>query len=134
MRDIESELDAAGLRTILVGSGQPEHARAFALASGIPFGMFTDPERLAFRAARMRRGVAWGSFTASLRAGAAGFRQQRRQGDAGQNGGLLLFDAAGVERYRYVSPYSGALPDMEKVLEAVRSLGSDQGAHSTALQ
>ena len=58
MRDIEPELRRRGAQLIVIGNGSPAHARAFAAEAAIPFALYVDPERLAYRAAGTGKGIA----------------------------------------------------------------------------
>ncbi|MCB0215906.1 MAG: hypothetical protein H6648_07540 [Caldilineae bacterium] len=119
MRDIEPELRRRGAQLIVIGNGSPAHARAFAAEAAIPFALYVDPERLAYRAAGTGKGIAPGTFSASLRAMRKGHRQTATRGDAAQNGGVFVFDAEGRERYRQISRFSGDHADPAEILAAL---------------
>ena len=119
MRDIEPELRRRGAQLIVIGSGSPAHARAFAAEEAVSFALYVDPERLAYQAAGTRKGIAPGTFSASLRALRKGHRQTATRGDAAQNGGVFVFDAEGGERYRQISRFSGDHADPAEILAAL---------------
>ena len=57
MRDAKDELESRGAKVVVVGNGQPHHAKMFAEDEGVPFTLWVDPEMKAYAAAGLRRGV-----------------------------------------------------------------------------
>lgn len=116
----------AGGELAVIGSGDPASALEFQRDLGIEdVRVFTDETRRAFELAGFRRGIwtlvrprAIGNY---LRAVASGHRWKRTQGDALQQGGLLVVDPGGNVVYRFVGRASGDHPDPDAVLAALRS-------------
>jgi len=124
LRDIQSEADAVDAQIIIVGSGNVEQAKAFRAREDLPFALYTDPGRRAFKAAGMRRSVGLGTISATRRAMKKGLSQGKTHGDAWQNGGALLFDEKGFERYRYVSGFAGDHPELDELRTELGHLAS----------
>jgi hypothetical protein len=111
---------------VIVGSGSPAAARAFAAQVGLEgVRFFTDEHRLAFERAGFRRGLgtllsprAIGNY---VRAFFSGHRGGRKEGDALQQGGALVVAPDGTLLYKYVSRASGDHPDIRDLLTALRS-------------
>ena len=118
------ELDATGARVVVIGSGWPAMAAAFAEAFDVPFLLLCDPELTAYRVAGMKRGVSTllgrRATKAAARALAAGFRQGRTQGDPLQQGGVLVLAAGGEPRFVQISEKAGEHAEEEEVLAAAR--------------
>jgi len=110
---------------VIVGSGSPAAARAFAQETDLgDVRIFTDESRLAFERAGFRRGMgtllsprAIGNY---VRAFLSGHRGGRKEGDAFQQGGALVVAPDGSLFYKYVSRASGDHPDVRDLLAALR--------------
>jgi peroxiredoxin len=96
------ELQAAGVRTVLVGNGAPEMIDAFVERHALgdkKCEIVTDPSLAAFRAAGLVRSawstIGFRAIVDAARALAEGHRQPRIEGDRWQQGGALLCDAGG---------------------------------------
>jgi len=115
-------IHATGAQVCLVGSGTVDDARAFNDERPLGMRVLTDPTRNAFCVAGMRRGprtVARPAvFLKGLRAFLAGFRQTAVAGDPLQQGGIVVIDRDGRERFRYVGDYAGDHAAPEAVLRA----------------
>ena len=126
MRTHEAAIAAAGAQMVFVGTGLPAMAADFARAQAGPHPVLSDPQRRVFAAAGMRRALwttlHWRLVRNFWRALRAGFRQTRLQGDAWQQGGVLVVDAAGTIRHRQVDGAAGDPLDLEAVLAAVRTV------------
>lgn len=113
---------ATGADVFLVGNGTVDDARAFSHEGPLDMHVLTDPSRQAYCAVGMRRGPGTvlrpGVFLKGLRAFLAGFRQTRTAGDPLQQGGIVVVDRDGQERYRYVGDYAGDHAAPEAILRA----------------
>ena len=114
---------------MLIGSGAPHFARAFAEDHGIGPGgaavsVLVDPELRAYRALALRRGVGTildrRAFVAGRRAFAGGFRQTRTQGDPLQQGGVFVVVPGDRVAWGYPSAFAGDHPDVGAVIDALR--------------
>jgi hypothetical protein len=119
-----AELEAAGADVVVVGNGSVVEAAAFATEYAGLLRVLTDPAREAYCAFGMQRG--WrtaanvGTVSRAVRARARGYRQAAGpQGDPLQQGGVLVFEAGGRERWRFISRVAGEYPPIEAVLAAL---------------
>jgi hypothetical protein len=117
------ELEALGVKVVLVGNGPPAALEAFGRELGLAerrVTLVTDPSLAAYRAAGLRRPRALGlrSAAQTLRALGAGYRQRRRAGDARQLGGAVLADETGRVLYHHRSDSAGDLADPSDIVQA----------------
>ena len=125
MRAHEDEFRAAGARLAAVGLGDRAYARAFREEIGITFPLLVDEERLAYRAARLRRAsllhlLRRDNAVARTRARQAGHRQHRLGQHPFQLGGSFVFGPGNVDRFAHVSETFGDNASPEALLTAVR--------------
>ncbi len=111
---------------MFVGTGTPAMAADFARTHAGPHPVLSDPARATFAAAGMRRSVwatlHWRLLGNAWRALRAGFRQGRVQGDAWQQGGALVLDAAGAVVLRQVDRAGGDPLDADAIVASVRKV------------
>lgn len=116
---------ALGARLLFVGTGSPAQAADFATTHAGPHPVFSDRSRAAFQAAGLKRGLFatlhWRLLRNAWRAFRAGFRQAKVQGDALQQGGVVVFAADGRVRHAAADQVGGDELDLEPVMAAVRS-------------
>lgn len=117
------DIRAAGAELVVIGNGAPHFIAGFREVTGYDGPLYTDPSLAAYRAARFKRS-AWRLVhpKAALHAARAlsrGFLQGRTQGDAAQQGGVLVVRPSGEVVYRYASAMSGDHPDLDEVLAAL---------------
>jgi len=112
-----------GAELVVVGSGQPEQISDFREQLGLNIPIYVDPERRAYDAAGLKRGLwltfkprTWGNW---LRAYRQGMRQGSLQGDNWQQGGVFVIRPGNVTSYAYVSQEAGDHPPVEEVIAAV---------------
>jgi hypothetical protein len=117
------DLQAAGARLLFVGTGLPAMAADFARSHAGPHPVFSDAERRTFAAAGLRRSLGatlhWRLLRNAIRAFRNGFRQTGVQGDPWQQGGVLVFDAAGNLLHRQVDQIGGDELDLDAVLASL---------------
>ena len=124
MRDHLRDLTGDGVELLFVGTGLPAMAASFQreFAAGLP--VLSDPTRRVFEVAGMRRGVGstlrFRLLANMLRALRRGFRQHKVQGDAWQQGGVLVLDGDGTVLHRQVDGTAGDLLDLDAVAAAIR--------------
>jgi hypothetical protein len=104
-------LRAAGVEVALIGSGGPHFANPFRDSMKLDVPVYSDPDLHAFQAASFHRSL-WSIMRPEVLAkgfGAfrGGHRQRRTQGDALQQGGVLLVMPDGTLGYRHASRYAG---------------------------
>lgn len=119
-----TDFAARGVEPVVVGHGTVEEAQAFAAAHAAGLRVFTDPTREAYCAVGMKRGLGTsmsvGVVKRAARAYARGFRQTRTQGDALQQGGVILLAPDGRMLFEFISDEAGEHPSLDDVLAAVR--------------
>ena len=118
---------AAGARILFVGTGLPAMAADFARTHAGQHAVFSDAQRQAFGAAGLRRSwwafLHW-RFVANLwRALCCGFRQGRIEGDALQQGGVLVVDARGQALLAMADAAMGDRLDLGAIVTAARPSG-----------
>lgn len=118
------ELRAAGAELYVIGNGAPMFIEGFRETTGFTGAVYTDPSLAVYRAAELRRGVGTMLSPAAagrtIRALARGFRQGRTQGDATQQGGVLVVAPDGAVRYQHISASPGDNAPPEAILAALR--------------
>ena len=115
------EIEAAGLRVVAVGLGQPKHARHFGdkLAPSVECITNEEPELHAtygVERANMLRLIAPDAIKAGARAASKGHTQGQATGDAQRLPGTFIIDASGIVRYAYYGKYAGDNPDLSALL------------------
>lgn len=100
MRDDLARWQEGGVTVALIGNGTPEFATRFREDFDFRGRLLVDPDLVAYRAARLRRGseaiVSRGMFRDVARALRAGARQEGIQGDPWQLGGAFVFREGGA--------------------------------------
>lgn len=131
------ELHELGVRTVLVGSGDPHIidrvVERFAL-SGKKVEIVTDPGLAAFKAAGLRRSF-WATYGPlaiwdMIRAIGHGHFSHLGEGDALQQGGALLIDADGKLAWCHKSISRGGHAPSVEIVEAAMRLVLKQAASS----
>ena len=126
MRPSLAKIFESGAGVAIVGTGDAASAKRFQEDLDLrDVAVFTDPARRAFRLAGFRRGLlpllrpraVWNY----IRAFCAGYRAGRLEGDALQQGGVLVMRPDGAVLFRHVSRAAGDHPAPEKILAAVRA-------------
>jgi peroxiredoxin len=123
------EIARAGVRTVLVGNGSPEQLAAFIernALQGAACDAVTDPSLVVYASLGLRRSV-WATFgpralVDAARALAAGHANRRVEGDATQQGGVVLVDRAGTVRFLHENQSLGDHARASDVVEAVLRL------------
>jgi len=124
VRAVRADFERAGARIVVVGQGSVEDAAAFAREFGDGLEVLTDPTRETYCALGMKRGwrtaATFGTVKRAAQALAKGYRQAARvQGDPFQQGGVVVFERGGRERWRFVSSEAGEHPPLSAVLAAL---------------
>lgn len=131
-----SLFSALNIRVVLIGNGSVEQLQAFQermhLRPSADLSVLTDPELKAYRALELKRSF-WaaagaGAWLGELQAMGRGFRRGSIQGDALQQGGLLLLDDAGGVRFEHRSETQTDHVDWGVLLAAANRLGAEQAA------
>jgi peroxiredoxin len=130
-----AEIDAAGARTVLVGSGAAASIDAFAERHALddkPVTLLSDPSLAAYRAAGLVRS-AWATFGPRAvvdyaRALTSGFASRATDGDLLQQGGALVVDVGGAVVLRRAYESLGEHVDASDLVEAVLALAARRSA------
>jgi AhpC/TSA antioxidant enzyme len=112
------QLHRAGIENLVViGSGAPMFIEGFRETTGFDGPIYVDPSLEVYKAAELKRGVGtllnFGAAKATLGSLRRGFRQGRTQGDATQQGGVLVIAPDNRILYHHISQFAGdnASPD-----------------------
>jgi hypothetical protein len=121
----KAEFEAAGVGVASIGNGTALMARDFVAQFQVTIPVFTDPSRLVYQAAGLKRkfGLNLTMLGRAKDAWKDGFRQGRTQGDALQQGGVIVLDAVGRVVFHHVDEDAGDHAPMDDLLAAVRALG-----------
>jgi hypothetical protein len=119
------EIEQAGGALFIVGSGTPEQGRAYRERHHLERAtVLTDPSLRSYQLAGFKRGL--GTLVAPralwnyARSALAGSRQRRTQGDALQQGGVLVVRPGGEVAWRFVSRASGDHASPAQIVQAIR--------------
>jgi peroxiredoxin len=135
LRPFLPEIRAAGGDLVVVGTGAPHFARAFQEDLGIAdLRVLSDPERRAYALAGFRRGMAalfspraiWNYLLAFL----AGYTYKGMQGDALQQGGVLVLRPGDEIVFRYESRRAGDHPEPSAIVAALKRRGPASGSQA----
>ena len=118
-------MEAAGLRVVAVGLGQPKHARQFGdrLAPSVDCVTREEPELHAgygIGRANMLRLLAPDAIKAGIDAAGRGHTQGQTTGDAQRLPATFIIDADGIVRYAYYGKFAGDNPDLAAVIRQWR--------------
>ena len=118
-----NDITGAGGTLIVVGNGSPSFIAGFRDETGYDGPLYTDPSLAVYRVLELRRGWAatfdpraLGNAARALR---AGFRQGRVQGDATQQGGVIVVGTDGRLRYRHADRWPGDQAPVADVIAAI---------------
>lgn len=96
---VRPKLEAAGGQVVLIGNGNPAHAREFMFEHGLNDGVFTDPSRRLYKALAMKHGMGRTFNVRAVRhaqrAYRSGFQQRGVKGDPWQQGGNVAVSSKG---------------------------------------
>lgn len=118
-----------------VGNGAPHFAAAFAEDFAPGQQVLSDPstksyDALGFGRIGLARALSPKAMKAAARALKGGHRQTKTLGDAWQLGGVVVVLPDREVVYSYTSEFAGDHPELDEVMQAVRSVGEAQLASS----
>lgn len=107
-----------------VGSGNPDQAKYFRERVGIDATVLCNPDLAAYQAAGMKRGVlrtfgpraVWNVLGSVAR----GYKPKRIQGDALQQGGVLVVSRTGEVLFHFADEVMGTKWPLDEVLAQVK--------------
>lgn len=118
-----SRVHALGAELVFIGNGSAFFARGFREEFAVPVPILVDPARESYRLLGMTRSVMASMNPRTLanaaRAARAGFRQDSVEGDALQQGGVLVLRRGGEVAYRFLSGTAGDHPPVAEVMAAL---------------
>jgi len=125
-RDIDRLRDA-GLAVVAIGQGTPAEAAWFRQQFKLPFPVFADPERRAYRAfdlggARPTDLVKPDLLLAAARTVASGITPGRTMGDRRQLPGTFLIDRHGIIRWAKPARHAADLATTDDILSAAKQM------------
>jgi AhpC/TSA antioxidant enzyme len=125
-------IQAAGGEVVIVGSGKPEDVAGFRDITHFDGKILCDPRLVSFRAAGLKRGI-WktlgpGVLVSGIRSLAHGHRQGRTQGDAFQQGGVLVILPPGRIIYEHISERAGDNAPATEVAAALENATAERKA------
>lgn len=116
-------LEAKGARLYVIGNGGPSFIAGFREQTGFNGPIYTDPSLAVYRAAELKRGIARTldprSLGKGIKAFVEGHRQGRTQGDAWQQGGVVVVAPSGEVRWHYASERPDDRPSAAQIAEAM---------------
>jgi hypothetical protein len=121
-REIE-RIHAAGAELVVIGNGTPNFIAGFRELTGYAGPLYTDPSLESYKAAELKRGWKYilnpRAAANAVRTLAHGHTQGRTQGDAAQQGGVLVILPGGHVAYHHVSSAAGDNAPAAAVVEAL---------------
>jgi len=116
------EIQAAGLKVVAIGLGQPKHAQRYCPLLSPSAACLLGQGTAAHRAYGLQRGglrqlAGPRVIAAGLRATAGGFHQGASTGDTQMLSGTFVVDQLGRVRYAFYSSDAGEHPDLDRLLD-----------------
>jgi hypothetical protein len=116
-------IHAAGAELVIIGNGAPNFIAGFREHTHYQGPLYTDPSLKVYKAAQLKRGVATlmspKLIGNALRAVSRGHMQGRTQGDATQQGGVLVVLPPGRVAFAHVSDVAGDNAPADQVVAAL---------------
>jgi hypothetical protein len=124
LREHEIEFQNLGAKLAAIGLGDRNYAKLFREETGITFPLLIDEDRIAYRAAGLRKGNLLHIFRrdngeARARAKAAGHRQLRLGRDPFQLGASFIFLPGNRDLYTHISKTFGDNAAPEALIAAL---------------
>lgn len=118
-------LTAAGAMVFVIGNGSPSFIAGFRETTGYAGPVYTDPSLAVYRAAQLKRGVTKTldprALAPTIGALFRGHRQGRTQGDAWQQGGVLVIAPSGDVVWHHASERPGDNAAPSEIAAALKS-------------
>lgn len=125
------EIEAAGLRIVALGLGEPKHARQFGDKLAPNVDCLTNEEPTLHAAFGIERGnilrlMAPDAIRAGARAASRGHSQGQATGDAQRLPGTFIIDRDGIVRYAYYGKFAGDQPELAELVAWWRENGGER--------
>jgi hypothetical protein len=118
------DIHAAGAELYVIGNGAPMFIEGFRETTGYDGAIYTDPSLEVYKAAQLERGffktINFGGALASIGSMRRGFRQGKTQGDATQQGGVVVVAPGGSVVFHQVSKHPGDNAKPDDIVRALR--------------
>jgi hypothetical protein len=119
----------AGAELHVIGNGSPQFIDGFRETTGWDGPLYTDPSLDVYKAAGLKRGVLKvlnaRAAVAALGTLRDGFRQGRVQGDAWQQGGILVIAPSGDVVWTHINDHSGDNADPDAIVRVLEGAGRE---------
>jgi hypothetical protein len=123
-REIDS-IRNAGANTFVIGNGSPSFIEGFREMTKYDGVIYTDPSLAVFKAAQLKRGVMKTlnplALGKTIGAFARGHRQGLTQGDAWQQGGVLVIAPSGDVMWHHASERPGDNAEPAQIVAALKT-------------
>jgi hypothetical protein len=121
-RDIE-KIRGAGAELYVIGNGTPNFIAGFREQTKYDGPLYTDPSLDVYKAAELKRGVTKtlnprAAFS-TLKALKNGVRQGLTQGDAWQQGGVLVVATDATVKWQHANEHPGDNAPVESIVRAI---------------
>ena len=125
MREHEDEIDALGIKVLVITFEAGPLALAYVKESDIRWPLLVDESRALYAAYGMQHGkwrdiLGWSSWWAYAKLLLRGRRMHRSSGDLQQLGGDVLIDPAGVVRLHHIGTGPADRPSVSSLLDVAR--------------
>ena len=115
---------AAGIDLVIIGNGAPPFIEGFREQTHYDGPIYTDPSLAVFKTAELKRSVMRTidprSLGKAFKALTNGQRQGKVEGDAWQQGGVLVIAPDGTIKYHHASERPGDNASADAILSAAR--------------
>lgn len=116
----------AGAKLVVIGNGAPHFIAGFREITGYDGALYTDPSLATFQAAELKRGITHTlsarALGSTLKAFARGHKQGLTQGDAWQQGGVLVIAPSGDIVWHHASERPGDNASVDQIVSALGQL------------
>jgi hypothetical protein len=117
------KLKSAGVDLVVIGNGAPNFIEGFREQTKYDGPLYTDPSLATYKAAELKRGVGRTfdprALGKTVSAFMKGHRQGRTQGDAFQQGGVLVVAPDGTIKFHHASERPGDHATVEQIIAAL---------------
>ncbi len=126
MRDQYAAIEALHTRVVIISFSADRLARRWLRETGVPFPLWLDPAREAYRAYGLERSLlrswGWQTWLRYAQLLLAGRKWRGIQDDSAQLGGDFIVDRDGILRFAYPSRNPTDRPPLSQLLALLRQL------------
>lgn len=113
----------AGAELYVIGNGTPNFIAGFREQTSYDGPLYTDPSLEVYKAAELKRGVTKTlnprAALSTIKAFAHGARQGLTQGDAWQQGGVLVVATDGTVKWQHANEHPGDNAPVDAIVRAI---------------